>query len=423
MNTNTPAEKAVVGAALLGNPTGLLELDDQDFIDPRTKVVATIARDMLRAHPGRPLDPIQVNAELDRRGKLTEAHGGVDRGYVLSLAAIENTPMAASAQYYAEAVRTSTRVRLAQNAAQRLARATNGEGASDDLSELIAKHTETLAAIPPALDGSAPAEPATIADLLSMEFDHDWLIPGLIERGERVVLVAAEGGGKSVLSTQWAIAMAGGLHPFTGQPAGDPKRVLLIDTENGPRQTQRRYEWVGRRMPKARAGWAHRIQHHIRTEGLDLAGRDRSWLMKVAADCSPDLIIVGPAYKIMRGDPQRDNDVLALLGALDEVRTRHNAAIFIETHSGHGKDAGGVRIVRPYGSSVWLRWPEIGVGLVRSEGDQGGKFPTEYAVNHWRGAREERDWPELIERGTENQLPWSPVGSDYWTNAARKAAR
>jgi hypothetical protein len=418
INANVPAEIAVIGAALLGNPSGLIELEDQDFTDYRTKTVATVIRDMLRA--GRAPDPIQVNAELQRRGKLSTSAPGLDSAWVADIAAPKNTPMAASAHWYAEAVRLSTRLRVTQESAQRLARAANSDGASDELAEVIAAHAKQLENIPPELNGAAAAEPATIGDLLKMELNYDWLIPGLVERGERIVLVASEGGGKSVLTTQWAIAMAGGCHPFTGNPIGEPKRVLLVDTENGLRQTQRRYDWIGRRFPKAIPGWANRIQHHIRTEGLDLPGRDRSWFMNVAAACSPDLIIVGPAYKVMRGDPQRDNDVMALINVLDEVRTRHNAVIMVETHTGHGKDTAGQRVIRPYGSSVWLRWPEVGIGLARSDNDQGGKYATEYEVKHWRGAREERDWPELIERGTDDQLPWSPVGTDYWTTVARR---
>ncbi|MDV3166612.1 MAG: AAA family ATPase ['Waltheria sp.' little leaf phytoplasma] len=357
-------------------------------------------------------------AELERRGAFTN---GLSRAYTLGLADPENTPLVASASFYAEAVRTSTRLRLAHAVGERLSRAAAHDQAADDLTQIIANTATDLGHIPPPLDGAAAEKPATIADLFKVDLgENNWLVPGLIEHGERVVIVAAEGGGKSVLSTQWAIAIAGGVHPFTGQKVGDPKRVLLIDTENGPRQTQRRYEWVGKRFKNAEPGWAHRIQHHIRTEGLDLAKRDRAWLMKVAADCSPDLIIVGPAYKIMAGDPQRDSDVLALLSALDEVRVRHNAALFIETHTGHAKDGAGNRIVRPYGSSVWLRWPEVGIGMTRGPGDMGDKHVTEFAIGHWRGQREERDWPELIERGTPGQLPWNPVGTDYWTKATRK---
>lgn len=416
MNADVPGEIAVIGAALLGNPSGVLELEDQDFTDHRTKTLAVVVRDLARAN--RKIDPIVINAELQARGMLSVR--GMDSAWVSSLAAPENTPWLTSAHWYAKSVRTQTRMRLTQAAAQRLSRAAGAEGASDDLAELVATHTKMLENLPPELDDAHPDEPATIADLLKMEMTYDWLIPGLIERGERVVLVASEGGGKSVLTTQWAIALAGGLHPFTGERVCDPKRVLLIDAENGMRQTQRRYDWVGRRFPKAVPGWANRIQHHIRTEGLDLPGRDHGWFTRAAAACSPDLIIVGPAYKVMRGDPQRDNDVMALINVLDEVRKRHNAAVMVETHTGHGKDSAGARVIRPYGSSVWLRWPEIGIGLTRSEGDTGGKYANEYAVNHWRGAREERDWPEKIEKGLDNQIPWRPVENDYWSNIVRR---
>lgn len=417
MIADLPAELAVVGAAALGNPVGLMMLEDQDFTDPRCRTTATVLRAMIRDR--RVLDPVQLASELQRRGLM---RGNLSHGFIANLASPDVTPSASAAGFYAEAVRTATRMRLTALAAERLVRATGAEGASDDLAELIAHHAAELGQLPPPLDGAVPEDPQTIADVLGMEFIHDWLIPGLMGRGERAVVVSGEGSGKSVLITQFAIAIAAGCHPFTGERRGEPKRVLLIDTENGLQQTQRRYQWVGERFVHAVPGWAHNIHAHIRTEGLDLAKKDRGWLMKVAADCSPDLIIVGPAYKLMAGDPQRDSDVLGLLSALDEARTAHNAAVLVETHAPHGSDAAGSRIVRPYGSSVWLRWPEIGLGLKRGPADQGASYVTEFQVDHWRGQREERDWPELLERGVQNQMPWSPVDSGYWETARRKAA-
>ena len=40
--------------------------------------------------------------------------------------------------------------------------------------------------------------------------DHDWLIPGVLERMDRVIVVASEGAGKTTLARQIAIMLAAG---------------------------------------------------------------------------------------------------------------------------------------------------------------------------------------------------------------------
>src|SRR5690606_2357350 len=72
----------------------------------------------------------------------------------------------------------------------------------------------------------------TLAEFLSGGDDPaDWVIPGLLERGDRFILTGSEGLGKSVLFRQIAVGAAAGIHPFT-QRRIDPNRVLYVDVEN-----------------------------------------------------------------------------------------------------------------------------------------------------------------------------------------------
>jgi hypothetical protein len=61
----------------------------------------------------------------------------------------------------------------------------------------------------------------------------------------------------------------------------------------------------------------------------------------------------------------------------------------MEAHSPLGVN-GGKRPERPYGASLWLRWPEFGLYL----------SPEGY-LRHWRGDRDERQWPAAMKRGGE----------------------
>jgi hypothetical protein len=69
--------------------------------------------------------------------------------------------------------------------------------------------------------------------------------------------------------------------------------------------------------------------------------------------------------------------------------------VILEGHSPYAA-GGGRRPERPYGASLWSRWPEFGLYL-----------SPEGHLRHWRGARDERDWPAALERG--GTWPWTPV--------------
>lgn len=228
----------------------------------------------------------------------------------------------------------------------------------------------------------------------------------------------------SVLMRQIATCLAAGVHPWTGRTTGMRQcRVLHVDVENSRRQIRNGYRMVARIAGGLPKGWARNITIHVRPDGADLPGRDAGWFHQVAAECSPDAIIIGPAYKLMLGDPQRDRDVLALLSVLDEVRVRHDAALIIEHHSPHGDAKYGPRTVRPYGSSVWLRWPEVGMGLKNHEDEAEEEIraamevrtgkpqrPDHLDFDQWRPAREDRDWPAEIVWGAVGEMPWKPAG-------------
>lgn len=224
------------------------------------------------------------------------------------------------------------------------------------------------------------------------EPDHDWLIPDLLERGDRVILTGNEGRGKSTLLRQIGVQAASGLHPF-GVDRFEPLRVLRLDVENGERRERRALRALRLAAGSRYAGAMTIIS---RIEGLDLtAQRDCDWLHDLAAQHDPDLLITGPAYKMHAGDPNDETAARVVAAHFDRLRAAHRCAILLEAHSPHASN-GGRRPTRPYGASYWLRWPEFGLHL----GDSG-------EVTHWRGPRDERDWPTLLQRG--GAWPWTAV--------------
>ena len=70
--------------------------------------------------------------------------------------------------------------------------------------------------------------------------------------------------------------------------------------------------------------------------------------------------------------------------------------MWLEHHAPLGSTLA-TRELRPFGSAVWSRWPEFGISL---QPDPTAPEPYVYDVRHFRGARDERQWPLKIKRGT-----------------------
>ncbi|MDX3641432.1 AAA family ATPase [Streptomyces sp. MB09-02B] len=230
------------------------------------------------------------------------------------------------------------------------------------------------------------------AFLAEVPEEPDWLVPGLLERQDRLILTGPEGKGKSTLLRQIAVQLTSGLHPFGGDTLAAPLRVLLVDLENSPRQVHRKI-----RPLHVAAGdrYGGGLVVAVRGEGLDLTDWGGQILEAEVAAARPDVLIIGPLYKMEPdGDDHKDSAKIAQRW-LDKIRTRYGCAIILEAHTPHASN-GGARPTRPYGSSLWLRWPEFGVHLA----DNG-------MLSHWRGQRDERSWPPMLQRG--GQWPWTPV--------------
>jgi replicative DNA helicase len=313
------------------------------------------------------------------------------------------------------------RRRLAEEC-DRLMQRLDAEWEAGDSLPVVAAAAQLRLAVDEIEELSTPVdqdEPFTLADLLSEKIEYDWLVPGLIERMDRMVITGEEGFGKTELVAQILCCLAAGLHPFRGEPIYDGEsalRVTVIDCENTKSQSKRRYRRMIQLVDSCRGAiglpslsWEKQLYMDFATEGIDLLkGGDVARLERFVAKTSPDILAVGPLYKLHHEDENSSQAARAIVQVLDNIRARHGCAIITEAHAGNGKDGSGRRVMRPRGSSLYLGWPEFGFGLRRGEHD-----PTAAEFISWRGQREERDWPTGLVRGHPGMLPWRPNG-EYW---------
>lgn len=407
------AEHAVLGAVMLNRDIGapaLLGLDPAEFGGAREEALATLLIDLIRK--GAVIDPVVTFSEATSRGM------DLPGSFLHQVGQACFDPR--SAEAYAAQVRECYRHRVAHvttmGTLQRLDKIEES-GELSYLDDVLDSARTLLGNVPEPIDRTTASPPRTLADLLASEETFDWLVPHLLERGERLMVTGIEGGGKTMLVRQFAACLAAGVHPFTGLRFGDGLRVLHVDAENSTGQSRRAYREIAGVVSRRVGGrdWQRNLMIEVQSQGLDLTGDDRAWWERTCASAAPDVIVTGPIYRLHLGNPNSEEDVRKLIAVLDRPRVRHNAALILEAHAGHASNKSGDRLMRPSGASMWMRWPENGIGLTRSENDPGDKRIVRADVTPWRAAREDRAWPDEIEHGymPRGELPWVPTDSAY----------
>ena len=384
-------EQAVIGSVLLDSsvlPFAMQEIQANDFQDPELE---TIWLGMVRMRAaGEPIDTITVSGHLKEWGvrRITSA----DLWKML-----DAVPHAHSVSEYAKQVRVASLRRSLKDAGRLLL---DGAESGEAPGEVIANTINQLRDVQKGATGhDLQAKP--LAEVLEGVDEYDWVIPGLLERKDRFILTGTEGAGKSTFVRQLAILSAAGIHPTLFSPI-KPVKVLVVDAENTEQQ------W--RRATRSIADKASRIGSVDPRYTVQLACSPRLDITKdshlgqvhrLVDEHNPDVLFIGPLYRLTSRAINSDDDAAPLLSALDTLRDR-NLALVMEAHAGHAVGVGGDRELRPRGSAALMGWPEFGMGL-RTQRDDPGTF----SLVRWRGDRDQRDWPRLMRRG--GDWPWTPT--------------
>lgn len=397
METVLAAERDVIGAVFV-NPNLVRavadEVSPEDFYSPlHENVWRCIVR---RWTAQEPITEILVAQELTQGIGADHARArGVDAASLFSM-----RDSVGAAQYtaplHARIIHEAARKRALGTYAIRLQQAVSSPMALTDLMSMARNEFESLGR-----QASVDMPTMTLGQLMEGTDEYDWLIPGLLEREDRLMLTGSEGGGKTTFFRQVTILSAAGINPMTFEKI-EPVRIQVIDAENTERQWRRKVRALA--VKAAAEGSTSPLE----TMYLSFPGRidisSEKWLgavHRLIDENKPDMLAIGPLYKMARSAMNTDDDVAPVLAALDSIRER-GIALLIEAHAGHSLSGeGGTRNLRPRGSSALLGWPEMGFGLRKDKDD-----PNTTIIERWRGDRDERTWPEQIQRG--GAWPWTP---------------
>lgn len=400
------AEEALLGSMMLSRDAirgAIRAVRWQDFYRPAHSTLWTV---MVRMYgDGHAIDTVTLAAALAEAGEL-DAVGGRKRLDELQA----HTPASANAGHYARVI--------AGHAAKRQIIATGGRleaiGYDPTLDPVHAVESAKVAAEEIVAPGIGGAESPTLDALLGqLPPTPDWLIPGVLARYERIAIIAMEGGGKSMMIRQWAALVAQGLHPMLHPSALRttgrlPRRlrVLLVDLENPPDLLLRKFQKIRDSVARI-VGDDYREEYlrlELRPEGIDITSRaDALWLEERVAVNAPDLVCIGPLYKLHNSDESDFRAVRQVQDVLDSIRKRYAVSFIMETHAPHEAFKGG--ILRISGSRAWMRWPEFVLSL---QPQSEAKLTGAWILEHARRPRDERSFPRLW-RPYGIRLPWEVI--------------
>lgn len=417
------AERQLLAMALSGHPSivGKFLALPIGIWHTSLEPVATVLRDRMRR--GHPINALTVAADAAATCHNDEQ---AERIHRFITDAESTCPPLDTWPHYAEQVLTAYTVREADTHAQRLTQLLENVTEPSDVSQAVRATVDNLTAVTEGLTETSTEPPISLQELLDEPDEpYDWLVRGLWERMDRVMLTAFEGVGKSTLLRQFALTLAGGVHPFTGYISNrDGHRVLYLDFENSRRQVKRKFresrgyvDFLREQAAMPEVDWKDKLRLHIQPEGIDLGNaQDAARIEAKIAATAPDVVIAGPLYRMSKLDIRDEQAAKTLVDALDHLRVKYGFLLILEAHVGHVGEAQGGRKLRPTGSSLLLRWPEFGFGL-RGFGDAAHhEHPETVEMVAWRGSRDERAWPSLLRHGR-GVLPWTVADQQYQGDA------
>jgi replicative DNA helicase len=400
------SEEALLGACLISPAVIDVTRDivtPSDFYRPSHRAMyETILR---LADAGQRCDPVTVGSVFDpaeREQVVRELHEYQNR-----------TPTVSAADQYANSVLHHSKLRALIHVGSDLVDAGyDGIGdpadVADDFARLLGDH-ELLRR---RQGGTVTGFYDDIGSLDTGEHRDDaqpWIARGVLRRGQRMLIVARAGLGKSTLLRQLAFCAVNGVHPFTSQPTEKPRNALVVELEAGAWDITdsmrtilfaiKRAKQVATVFDLARPALLHR------QGGLNIRSPEGRAALELAIQQSqPELVVMGPVKYLFSTLPGENYETAALAvhGILNTLMSKYRFALAMEAHFSRG-DHGA-----PGGSERWVDWPDVGFAIHPPENVAIPPPPgTEMTIKQFRSPRDGQIYiPPTIMRGAHQMLPW-----------------
>lgn len=377
------AEESVLGAMLLTNEaiiTGIDSVKVEDFYNPtNARIFGAILNCFSK---GIKVDAVTVASEMN------------DNQIIPMLIQFSlNTPSSSNITNYAAIVRKHS---ISRSLMGTFEESTKLIRLGEDPFEMA----ERVAKIASGIQNFHTKEPESMT-LQELEDNAELIapvvIPGMMHRDYRTIVVAEEGAGKSLLLRTIAMTASQGYHPFSHQEIL-PIRALIVDLENPTEAITQTASPLMRMMQEKNTGRfdQERLRFWRKPGGIDIRRlSDKAELQREIMFHKPELVCIGPIYKMYRRNSSESYEDSAdeAMAVLDELRTRFEFALIMEHHAAKGK-SGEKRDLSPMGSQRWMAWPEIGISLYKDTEVEGTLNVKRYRGDRLQGV----SWPDRIYR-------------------------
>jgi AAA domain len=188
--------------------------------------------------------------------------------------------------------------------------------------------------------------------------EDEQLLGPLLLRGQRLVLGAHTGEGKTSMALQIARALTEKTEFLEWQGAGG--RVLVLDAEQGLRTVKRRLREVGLHESDG-------VDYVRVPDGLALDSDERhvAEVEQALEQGGYTLVVADPLYKLHTGDSNDEREAVDLMRRFDGWRERFGFALLLPVHCRKPVPGMKFSIHDLFGSSAYVRGAEVVLGLRR----------------------------------------------------------
>jgi hypothetical protein len=188
--------------------------------------------------------------------------------------------------------------------------------------------------------------------------EDEQLLGPLLLRGQRLVLGAHTGEGKTSMALQIVRALTSSGEFLDWQGAGG--RTLVLDAEQGLRTVKRRLREVG-------LDESDEVDYVRVPDGLALDSDEQhvAEVERALEQGRYTLIVADPLYKLHSGDSNAEREAVDLMRRLDGWRERFGFALLLPVHCRKPVPGQKFSIHDLFGSSAYVRGAEVVLGLRR----------------------------------------------------------
>jgi hypothetical protein len=188
--------------------------------------------------------------------------------------------------------------------------------------------------------------------------EDEQLLGPLLLRGQRLVLGAHTGEGKTSMALQIVRALTTGEDFLEWKGAGG--RVLVLDAEQGLRTVKRRLREIG--LDESDAVDYVRVPDGL---ALDSDKRHVTEVEHALERGGYALVVADPLYKLHTGDSNDEREAVDLMRRFDGWRERYGFALLLPVHCRKPVPGMKFSIHDLFGSSAYVRGAEVVLGLRR----------------------------------------------------------